>query len=226
MRLLHQFRNKVKIKLGQFLCLLSLGIVLFPSCEKEQDPLPSYIQELAELHADHSGVLRTLVTDRGESLGLVNPQPGFSSDSVYRAFTLYTKEQGGARLYQMGSVASGCAVQMDSSAVQQSPVELISLWKTQSRWMNLHVRVYSGSEPQQLRWVWTRLEERETTGGVTKMLHLQIDSKPQSEPYHYTEEVYVSCPLTPFSNMLSKGKDSLTVTVNTTKGLLVRKFEY
>ena len=53
--------------------LISLWF-LFVSCDNEQEPLPSYIEGLVELHADPNGVLRTLITEEGRSYGLINPQ--------------------------------------------------------------------------------------------------------------------------------------------------------
>lgn len=201
-------------------------LLLLVSCDKEQEPLPSYIEGLVELHADPNGILRTLVTEQGHSYGLLNPQSGYKANTVYRAYTIYTLSSSGAALYKLGIVPSEPAVQMPLHTIRQDSVELVSLWKTKSRWINLHARMPAGESDNTLRWAWTDIEEKENQQGVYKMLHLVVKSEIQDSPFLYKEDYYISCPLSSFSAQLRKGVDSISVSLNTEKGRVERKFIY
>lgn len=210
----------------RLLLLISILFLLFTSCEKEQEPLPSYIEGLVELHADPSGTLRTLITEQGTSYGLLNPQSGYISNTVYRAYTIYTISSSGAVLYQLGIVPSNAPMPMLAGAVRQDPVELISLWKTQSRWLNVHVRMPAGEEKNGLTWGYICTEEKANALGTYKMLYLTLETKIQQAPFLYKQDYFSSCPLASFSNQLRRGVDSIYVTLNTEKGKVERKFVY
>ena len=205
--------------------LISLWF-LFVSCDNEQEPLPSYIEGLVELHADPNGVLRTLITEEGRSYGLINPQSGYTPGTVYRAYTIYTLSSSGAALYQLGIVPAEPATEKSPDQVRQDPVELVSIWKTQSRWLNAHVRIPAGEGTVDLGWIWSNIEERVNEQGPYKMLHFTLETKIQQTPYMYKEYYISSCPLTPFLNQMRRGIDSISVTLNTESGIVERRFVY
>jgi hypothetical protein len=201
-------------------------LLLFVACEKEQEPLPSYIEGLVELHADPNGILRTLVTEKGQSYGLLNPQSGGTPNKVYRVYTIYTLSSSGATLYQLDLVPSEPAVKNNIDWVKQYPVELVSLWKTQSRWVNLHMRIPAGEGQNTFDWVWTNIEEKNGAQGAYKKLYLTLSSMVKDTPYLYKKDYFISCPLAPFSDQLQKGVDSICVSVNTNNGRVERTFIY
>lgn len=214
-------------RLTQVWLVLALGWGM-AACADDEDPLPAYVQTLAELRTGPAGEGRqTLVLEDGTQQPVLNPVSGLPADYMLRVYAICIPrpDRGGVELYDVQSVFSPQAIPMDTvDTLHTDPVRLISLWKTGRRWVNFHLGIPRGSDVEHTcgfvcEWLPQRPE-----GGVRLRLTLYHDAA--DDPALYTAETYFSCPVYQYAGLLRAGIDSLEVCVNTTSGRVVRRFVY
>lgn len=191
-------------------------------CDGDDETLPAYCQDLAELETDADGFAGRLVTDAGESLPVTNRKGGLTGDSVYRATVLYTREADGAVLHSATSVLSPFPKGYSEEAVKTDPVELDAIWRG-GRYLNLRVTLQSGGLSHRLGFI-----DRGVTEGEdgTRVLHVELLHDQNGDPLYYPRETILSCPLYPYADRLRTGTDSVSFTLRTFEGTLRRVFPY
>ena len=88
------------------LCLL-MGLGLC-GCSDDEQPLPAYVQTLADLEVGNPASRQTLVLEDGERCGLLNMLSGVRPDTMLRVCVAYTAhpDEGGLRLHACEPVFS------------------------------------------------------------------------------------------------------------------------
>lgn len=205
-------------------CLLGLLFVaslICSSCE-DDEILPPYTQDLAELITDAYGEARTLVLDDGRKLPVVNQVGSLTPDTVYRIRAMYVPVEDGVKLTAAQTTVSPFPVEMDAEHLQTDPVELKSIWGS-ARYVNMLVGLKTGGSSQMLGFV---------DGGITVLangvkkqqiivFHDQIE-----DPLYYTQEIYLSCPIYQLADKLERGRDSVEMAIPTFKGVVRKSFLY
>ena len=201
--------------------LFLLASLLFFSCE-DDDFMPAYTQDLAELFTDAHGNARKLSFDDGREMNVVNSMGNLAPDSIYRIRVMYIPVENGAQIQAAQSVVSPFPVDIGSDLMQTDPVELKSWWGS-PRYINIFLGVKTGGGSQMI--AFRDCGIKELPSGVKKMtvslFHDQID-----DPSYYTQEVYLSCPTYHLHDKLEHGRDSVEMIIHTFKGIRKKSFLY
>lgn len=195
------------------------------ACEDEVDPLPAYVQTLADLQVGPDVVRQTLTLEDGRTLGVLNPVGGFPADTLARVYAIYVEDEakGGVRLYGLQRVFSPRAEAIPAEEVRRDPVKVISVWKTGTRWLNLHLGIMSGGQAHTCAFA----EEWEAAvGDRPAKVRITLYHDRGDDGEFYTEDAYLCCPLRHYADSLRAGVDSVEVRVQAYDGEVVRSFLY
>ena len=207
-----------RYKLGGWL----IAGLLLCSCEEDHDPMPAYQQRLAELTTDVSGKGVSLSFDDGEVRQIQNSVSGLVSDTVYRILALYIENGNSVQLQAARSVISPLPIEANKIEIKTDPLELKALWRA-PRYINFLVGVHTGGGEHTLGFINHGVES--LPNGVNK-LKLEVFHDQMDDTSFYTQETYLSCPLYPFAERLTAGKDSVEIKVQTWKGSITQSYLY
>ena len=201
--------------------LFFLASLAFTSCD-EDEIMPSYTQDLAELFTDAHGNARKLIFDDGREMSVVNHFGNLTPDTIYRIRALYLPSEKGVQLTAAQSVYSSFPVEIDVNIMQTDPVELKSWWSC-PRYINMSLGLKTGGGSQMIGFRDNGIEE--FPSGIKKksitLFHDQIE-----DPAYYTQDVYLSCPIYHLEDKLKRGRDSVEMIIHTFKGVRKKSFLY
>ena len=217
--------------------LALLSCCLFLSCETDNyesgDGKFSNVRaDFAEVHTNHNGQLYGFMTDDGDSLTFASPATykwATTADSTYRAIVYYNKVEGKADVISVSTVSVPAIIPMwKVKEMKTDPVRLESSWLSRNRrYANLGVNLLTGTEEGK--------DERQVLGMFCdtllvhdnghKHLQLRLYHDQNGVPQYYTSRGFVSIPLQKHPYRLGTG-DTLSVTVNTYDGPVVKTFIY
>ena len=82
--------KKFGVILYSLLCILLLG-----ACKEDEYVYPNVITTFIDAATDESGTLQKLITDKGESLQILNREglDGLTPDSIYRSVSIYEPKE-------------------------------------------------------------------------------------------------------------------------------------
>lgn len=220
LRLARMFQRNLRI--GMALMAVACFMV---ACEDDQNPLPAYVQTLADLETDWQGTGQTLVLEDGSRHAVLNPVADLPADTLMRVYALLQMraDKGGVLLSALQPVASPQALIVADEEMRTDPVQMISIWKTGHRWVNLHLGVLSGGGTHVCgfaeKWV-------PATDSVPARVYLTLYHDRADDPEYYTESAYLSCPVRHYADSLRIGVDSVVMRVHTYQGWVERSFLY
>ena len=201
--------------------LLFIASLIYTSCEEDQ-VLPPYTQDLAELVTNAYGEARTLIFDDGRKLPVVNKLGNLTPDSIYRIRAMYVPVENGVQLTAAQTTVSSFPIELDAAGMQTDPVELKSIWGS-PRYVNMLVGLKTGGGAQMIGFVYNGIEV--SADGVKKQ-HIVVFHDQIEDPTYYTQDIYLSCPVYQLSTELEHGRDSVEMTIHTFKGITRKSFPY
>lgn len=234
-------RNISKHTVGnwqQFLVLLSFCLFAsLLSCETDSyesgDGKYSNLRaDFADVHTNGNAQFYGFMTDEGDSLTFAEPKTykwATTADSTYRALVYYNKVEGKADVVSVSSVSVPNIYPIwKLKEMKTDPVTLESSWLSPNRrYANLGINLMTGTEDGK--------NDRQVLGMFCDTLlvhgnghrHLQLSlyHDQNGVPQYYTSRGYVSIPLQKHPYQLGTG-DTLSVTVNTYDGPVVKTFVY
>lgn len=188
---------------------------LFVACSDEEDALPSYVQDLADIYTDASGRGVSLLLDNGDSLLLTNG-PAFSvADSVYRINVLYVRDGVNVHLTDYAAVLSPKVAKYAADKVVCDPLDIVACWKG-GRYVNLRLAMKATATGRHYFGFHQTDYVRHADGKRTMKAVLLHDQN--NDPLYYTRETYISLPLRPLEPLLVRGRDSISLSVETFEG--------
>ena len=203
-----------------FLYLLFSSCLLLLSCEKEEPPMPAYIQELAEMHTDSEGYARTLTLDQGTVLQIGNKVGGLKADTLYRIRALYQQSGSTVWLSNFAPVLTPHLTHHSPEVIKTDPVSLTACWRGQ-HYLNLRLNIRATAEGKHLFGFHEAGLQRYSNGTQTLQAVLLHDQN--NDPAYYTREVFLSLPLRPLTEKLQSGRDTLQLSIPSREGWIVRK---
>lgn len=219
-------------------CLLSiLSVYALMSCESENyesgDGKYSNLRaDFAEAHTNHNAQFYGFMTDDGDSLAIAEPVAykwASTPDSTYRAIVYYNQVKGKAEIVSVSSVSVPAIYPIwKLKEMKTDPVKLESSWLSRNRrYANLGINLMTGTANGK--------DERHVLGmfcdtllvhdNGQKHLQLRLYHDQNGVPEYYTTRGFVSIPLQKHPYRLGTG-DTLSVTVNTYDGPVVKTFIY
>lgn len=191
-------------------------------CNGDDESLPAYCQELAEMATDADGFATTLATDGGDTLAIANRPGGLSRDSLYRVAALYTRQGNGITLHGLTAILSPVARTYPESAVKTDPVQLDAVWRG-GRYLNLRLTLQTGGDAHRMAFIDCGIEQADNG---TRTCHIELLHDQNGNPLHFPRETIVSCPLYPYADRLRAGRDSVCIRVQTFNGLAQRTLPF
>ncbi|WP_158608355.1 NigD-like C-terminal domain-containing protein [Alloprevotella sp. OH1205_COT-284] len=202
--------------LRQLFCgmLVCCGLLL-AACNDDDAPFPPWRFELCELTTDARGTVEQVRFDDGRSLSPLQPISALRPDTLYRALALYlSTTDGKADLRRLSNVVSPMPKTFEAG-IRTAPVEIITLWRTK-RYLNLRIGVPRNEGKKHYFGFANHGIKRHDNG--RRCLHLELYHERIGTEVHYYEETFLSCPLYPYADQLTRGTDSVAITINTPTG--------
>lgn len=207
------------------LILWGVGSLLLVQCDKDDAPLPALRSDLLLARTDAQGRVAQLITDEGEILLPTHSIRGVHSDTTYRVLAVYHRLEASKQVEvrQMVQIPTAPPVQLDEKQLQDAPIQLLSLWKSKT-FLNLRFGIPRSFHGQHtIGWALRGVTQR---ADGHRLLRLQLYHNEHADRNDYYEEAYLSCPLQPFSQWLTAGRDSIVLVVNTYQGRYTAVFPY
>lgn len=197
------------------------------ACGDDDDYAPPYVADLAEIHTTAAGRIQSLVRDNGETLGVSNAASWGTlvPDTIYRVYAVYLAPEADERQVQvlsLSSVFSPFAVPMEPEQMKIDPVEVTAIWRG-GEYVNLSVSVPTDGGRHALGFA-DRGITTLSSGG--RLLHITLCHDAQATKPNYPAQAYLSLPLRPYAATMTRGTDSIEVTVNTTQGMQTHRLPY
>lgn len=221
--------KQLRILLSTFACLLLLG-----ACKKDEEYVyPNVISTFIDVSTDNSGTVEKLITDKKETLQILNREglDGLTPDSTYRTVSIYEPKeidpQGNATalLYSCQLIISVKPVTVDklpNGTAKTDPLNIQSIWKS-GDYLNLILLPMAKDKSH----IFHFMEEGITDDEDGKRtLHLTLYHDQNGDYEAFTRKSYLSVPLWAYEGRLTSG-DRIVLRINTyEKGFVNYEFTY
>lgn len=199
------------------LCLLATTVLLGTACSDDEKPLPNIQTMLADITPDANGQVSELTLDDGGVKTLAKPLNGLKADSTYRIWAVYEVQTPTCvSLIGCTPVLAAAPKVYAADKVHTDAVNVVSCWQGAS-YINLHIGI-KGTNTGKHYFGFNRGELTDNGNG-TRTLHITLLHDQHGDPAYYTTEMYLSMPLKPLAGMLRPSTDSVSVSVNTFRGV-------
>lgn len=199
------------------LCLLATTVLLCTACSDDEKPLPNIQTMLADMTPDANGQVSELTLDDGGVKTLAKPLKGLKADSTYRIWAVYEVQTPTCvSLIGCTPVLTAAPKVYAADKVHTDAVNVVSCWQGAS-YINLHIGI-KGTNTGKHYFGFNRGELTDNGNG-TRTLHITLLHDQHGAPAYYTTEMYLSMPLKSLAGMLRPSTDSVSVSVNTFRGV-------
>lgn len=220
--------KRVPLLLSTFFCLLFLG-----ACKEDEYVYPNVISTFINVTTDTSGTLQDLITDKGETLQILNREglDGLTPDSTYRTVSIYepkeTDTQGNATalLYSCQliiAVKPVTANKLPDGIAKTDPLDIQSVWKS-GNYLNLILLPMAKEKSHIFHFIEDGITDNEDG---SRTLHLTLYHNQNGDYEAFTRKSYLSIPLWAYEGRLAQG-DQVILRINTyEKGFVSYEFTY
>lgn len=220
--------KQVRLLLSTFFCLLSLG-----ACKEDEYVYPNVISTFIDVTTDADGRLQDLITDKGETLQILNREGlnGLTPDSTYRTVSIYepkeTDTQGNATalLYSCQliiAVKPVTANKLPDGIAKTDPLNVQSVWKS-GNYLNLILLPMAKEKSHIFHFIEDGITNNEDG---SRTLHLTLYHNQNGDYEAFTRKSFLSVPLWTYEGRLAQG-DRVILRINTyEKGFVSYEFTY
>jgi len=220
--------KRVPLLLSTFFCLLFLG-----ACKEDEYVYPNVISTFIDVTTDASGTLQDLITDKGETLQILNREglDGLTPDSTYRTVSIYepkeTDTQGNATalLYSCQliiAVKPVTANKLPDGITKTDPLNVQSVWRS-GNYLNLILLPMAKEKSHIFHFIEDGITDNEDG---SRTLHLTLYHNQNGDYEAFTRKSYLSIPLWAYEGRLAQG-DQVILRINTyEKGFVSYEFTY
>lgn len=220
--------KRVPLLLSTFFCLLFLG-----ACKEDEYVYPNVISTFIDVTTDTSGTLQDLITDKGETLQILNREglDGLTPDSTYRTVSIYepketdTQENATALLYSCQliiAVKPVTANKLPDGIAKTDPLNIQSVWKS-GNYLNLILLPMAKEKSHIFHFIEDGITDNEDG---SRTLHLTLYHNQNGDYEAFTRKSYLSIPLWAYEGRLAQG-DQVILRINTyEKGFVSYEFTY
>lgn len=220
--------KRVPLLLSTFFCLLFLG-----ACKEDEYVYPNVISTFIDVTTDASGTLQDLITDKGETLQILNREglDGLTPDSTYRTVSIYeskeTDTQGNATalLYSCQliiAVKPVTANKLPDGIAKTDPLNVQSVWRS-GNYLNLILLPMAKEKSHIFHFIEDGITDNEDG---SRTLHLTLYHNQNGDYEAFTRKSYLSIPLWAYEGRLAQG-DQVILRINTyEKGFVSYEFTY
>lgn len=221
--------KQLRILLSTFACLLLLG-----ACKKDEEYVyPNVISTFIDVSTDNSGTVEKLITDKKETLQILNREglDGLTPDSTYRTVSIYEPKeidpQGNATalLYSCQLIISVKPVtvnKLPNGIAKTDPLNIQSVWKS-GDYLNLILLPMAKEKSHIFHFMEDGITDDEDG---KRTLHLTLYHDQNGDYEAFTRKSYLSVPLWAYKGRLTSG-DRIIFRIHTyEKGFVNYEFTY
>ena len=220
--------KRVRILLSAFFCLLFLG-----PCKEDEYVYPNVISTFIDVTTDADGTLQDLITDKGETLQILNRDglDGLTPDSTYRTVSIYEPKEMNAQgnatalLYSCQLIIAVKPVTVDKlpdGIAKTDPLDIQSVWKS-GNYLNLILLPMAKEKSHIFHFMEDGITDNEDG---SRTLHLTLYHNQNGDYEAFTRKSYLSIPLWAYEGRLAQG-DRVILRINTyEKGFVSYEFTY
>ncbi|MBQ9175505.1 MAG: NigD-like N-terminal domain-containing protein [Bacteroidaceae bacterium] len=198
--------------LATMLTTMLVSMVCLMSCNDDEDTLPSYITSLVEVNTDAASNVKSIRTDDGNTYSIHQTISANTADTTYRCLATYTLATQGVTLYSISPVFSAHPKPIaDYRSTPRDPVKFVSAWRT-DRYVNLRIDILTtGADKHAYGFAY----DGTTTApdGKHTACFILLHRRPEADAESYTENVFLSIPLSHYTEC-----DSFAVSITTYEG--------
>lgn len=194
------------------LATLFVSMVCLVSCDDDEHSQPSYIKSLVEVNTDASSNVKSIRTDDGTTYSVHQAISADKADTTYRCLATYTLSTSGITLYSTSPVFS--AHPKPTSKYQSTPldpVKFVSAWRS-DRYVNLRIDILTTGVDNHAYGFAHDSTTIAADGKQTACFTL-LHQRPKTDAESYTENVFLSMPLSHYSEC-----DSFAINIMTYEG--------
>lgn len=233
--------KRLKHMAGQFrTALLALVVVLLvllcaimavgcTSDTDDDDAMPPLTAIFAEALTDHQGYIRTLRDDNGQLLTITNLDTTAvthnTPDSLYRvkAWIVPDGTPDHVKVAQLEWLYSYTPQRPLNTLVKHDPVQAVSATIT-PRYINMRLAIRC-AKIENHRFAFIEESILKDTDG-TKTLTISLHHDNAGDPPNYTQDLHFSCPIYPYTNTLTPGRDKVRLVVHTHGEPFTQEWDY
>lgn len=221
--------KQLRILLSTFACLLLLG-----ACQKDEEYVyPNVISTFIDVSTDSSGTVEKLITDKKETLQILNREGlnGLTPDSTYRTVSIYeskeidTQGNATALLYSCQLIISVKPVtvnKLPNGIAKTDPLNIQSVWKS-GDYINLILLPMAKDKSHIFHFMEDGITDDEDG---RRTLHLTLYHDQNGDYEAFTRKSYLSVPLWAYKGRLTSG-DRIIFRIHTyEKGFVNYEFTY
>lgn len=220
--------KRVRILLSAFFYLLFLG-----ACKEDEYVYPNVISTFIDVTTDANGTLQDLITDKGETLQILNRDglDGLTPDSTYRTVSIYEPKEMNAQgnatalLYSCQLIIAVKPVTVDKlpdGIAKTDPLDIQSVWKS-GNYLNLILLPMAKEKSHIFHFMEDGITDNEDG---SRTLHLTLYHNQNGDYEAFTRKSYLSIPLWAYEGRLAQG-DRVILRINTyEKGFVSYEFTY
>ena len=203
------------------------------ACKEDEYVYPNVITTFIDAATDESGTLQKLITDKGESLQILNREglDGLTPDSIYRSVSIYEPKesadegQATALLYSCQLIIAVKPVTVDKlpeATAKTDPLDIQSVWKS-GNYINLILLPMAKEKSHIFHFIDEGISDN---GDGSRTLHLTLYHNQNGDYEAFTRKSYLSIPLWAYEGQLTQG-DKVVLRINTyEKGFVSYEFTY
>lgn len=196
---------------------------LLISCSEDEDILPAYTQDLADLQTNEKGYATTLTTDNGTVFSISNEVKGLHSDTTYRILAAYIPSENRAILNSYATILAPNVSKYKTEALSTDPLTVTSCWKGLD-YINFRLAIKGSVEKS--HYFGFHQTDLITNDNGSQTLCVLLLHNQNDDSLYYTRETYISLPLIPLRSLLTVGRDSIRITVQTFDEPFIRTFAF
>ena len=206
--------KKFGVILYSLLCILLLG-----ACKEDEYVYPNVITTFIDAATDESGTLQKLITDKGESLQILNRE---GLDGLKESAD---EGQATALLYSCQLIIAVKPVTVDKlpeATAKTDPLDIQSVWKS-GNYINLILLPMAKEKSHIFHFIDEGISDN---GDGSRTLHLTLYHNQNGDYEAFTRKSYLSIPLWAYEGQLTQG-DKVVLRINTyEKGFVSYEFTY
>lgn len=220
--------KRVRILLSAFFCPFFLG-----ACKEDEYVYPNVISTFIDVTTDADGTLQDLITDKGETLQILNRDglDGLTPDSTYRTVSIYEPKEMNAQgnatalLYSCQLIIAVKPVTVDKlpdGIAKTDPLDIQSVWKS-GNYLNLILLPMAKEKSHIFHFMEDGITDNEDG---SRTLHLTLYHNQNGDYEAFTRKSYLSIPLWAYEGRLAQG-DRVILRIHTyEKGFVSYEFTY
>lgn len=213
-----QFRTALVALVIVFIIIICALMVVGCDGNDDDDAMPCLTAIFAEALTDHDGRIRTLRDDYGRLLNITNLDTTAvgrnTPDSLYRvkAWIVPDSDAGHVKVAQLEWLFSYIPQSSRDTQVKHDPVESVSAAIT-PRYINIRLTI-RGNRMQDHRFRFIEESILAAPDG-TKTLTISLHHDSNGDAPNYAEAAVFSCPIYPYADILTPGRDKVRFVAHT-----------